>query len=164
MSDFFRRQIQSEKLAALYDYWAGESANGRLMALRDIDPAKICKSLPNTVLLDVVANPRRFHCRFAGTAIDGKNGKFLTDTYIGDVETGGLGSEAVAVMENVVDEQSPAHLNGEFMRPDDTIDRYERIALPLSSDGTTVDAILVGIAYAQVEFPELEDLDFACYG
>lgn len=164
MGDFFREQIQNDKLLTLYDYWAGESANGRLMALCDIDPAKICKSLPNTVLLDVVANPRRFHCRFAGTAIDGKNGQFLTDTYIGDVETGGLGREAVAVMNGVVDERSPAHLNGEFMRPDDTIDRYERVALPLSSGGTTVDAILVGIAYAQVEFPELEDLDFACYG
>lgn len=164
MSDLLKFKIRSEKLTKLYDYWVSESANGGLLSRNEINPAAICESLPNTIILDVTDDSREFHFRYAGTEIDGRRGQFLTDKYVGDIEVGGLSADSVDTLRDVVEQCEPRYFKGEFRDADGALQRYERVAMPLSTDGKTVDAILAGVRYAPIEFPELEAIDMACFG
>ena len=100
--------------------------------------------------IDDLGDPRRFRYRFVGTAIDGVNGQFRTGKYLDKIDLGGLTEKTVAMMHDVVDRREPSYFQGEFVCRDDRILRYERVAMPLTSDGKTVTSILVGLQYLLV--------------
>ncbi|MCZ6605958.1 MAG: PAS domain-containing protein [Alphaproteobacteria bacterium] len=159
----FRRQIRSAQLTKLFDYWAEESIGRELLARTAIDPAKICGSLPNIVILDV-EGPAKFRFRFAGTAVDGQGGQFLTDRYVDEIETGGLSSQNFGGLAQVVESREPSYLSGAFKAGEGLTHHFERVAMPLSCDGRRVDAILVGIIYMSAGFAHLQELEQANYG
>lgn len=134
------------------------------MSRGEIDPASIYESLPNTAILDVSQDCRAFHFRYAGTDIDGRRGQFLTHKCVSDLDNCGLDQSSVEVLQDVVASREPRYFQGEYRDLDGSLHRYERVAMPLSSDGKTIDGILAGLRYTSVEFPELEEIDLACYG
>lgn len=164
MSELFRRQIDCDRLAALYEYWSAESADGRIMSRADIDPSKIYFGLPHAVILDIDRPSGRFRTRFAGTEVDGHDGQFLTDKYLDEVEIGGIARDAAEPLQHLVECGQPVYLSGEYKDAEGLARRFERVAMPLSSDGETVDAILAGVSYKSAELPELDELDMARYG
>jgi len=147
MSVLIRDQIRSEIPQQLYDFWDNSRGSNELMAVEDIDLSKIGNCLPNMVIFDVVGDPRRFRFRFAGTAIDELNGQFRTGKYLDEIDLGGLTNKTVVMMHDVVDRREPSYYRGKFVCRDNRIVRYERVAMPLTSDGKTVDSILIGLQY-----------------
>jgi len=163
MSEIIRHQIKSDELAQLYNYWTAENDGPVQLSRVKINPAKICECLPNTLIIDITADAR-FKYRYVGTAVDGLGGEYLTNQYIEDVQFGGLCSETLSVLQNVVNGRMPSYFSGECKGADGMNRHFERIILPLSSDGVAVDAILAGLMYVPVVFPSAEEFEVATYG
>ena len=164
MTDPYGFSIKCENLKRLYDYWLVEKGDRMKMPRKAISPGKIFSSLPQMVILDVVGRAGRFYTRYAGTAVDGRGGEYLTDRFIDQVKDGGLSRNAIGELRRLVAERRPVYENGTYVAQGGLIEKYERLAMPLSSDGKTVDSILAGICYKPVEFPELKELKLASYG
>ena len=147
MSALIGGKIESEILLELYDFWEKNCGTSKLMAAADIDPSKITNCLPYIIILDVVGDPRRFRFRLAGTAVDGMNGQYRTGKYLDEIDLGSVTAKTIAMMHDVVDRREPSFFHGEFVGGDTRTLEYERVAMPLSSDGRTVDSILVGLQY-----------------
>ncbi len=162
-----RDQIQCGILRTLYDVWAANCASnspgtppgGRLPALADIDPAQIAGCLPNLIILDVEERPRRYRYRFVGTAVDAKSGQYRTGKYLDEIDLGKLKRRTIAMMDRVADDRTPSHFIGEYQDREGCTLRYERVAMPLSSDGARVDAILVGKNYVPLGIAPADVVD-----
>lgn len=163
MSELIRQQIKSHELAYLYDYWMTATERQPSFSRADLKPAQICECLPNIVILDVEADGR-FRYRFVGTAVDGLGGEYLTNRFLDEVRHGGLCAATLATLQNVVTGAQPSYSAGECKGGDGMTRHYERIAMPLRSNGRDVDNILVGLTYTPVMFPGAEELELAHYG
>ena len=75
-------------IRALYDYWDGKRGGRRMPARPDIDPLEFVPHLPGIMLVDVVADERRFVYRLVGTREveargEDPTGKSVVDKYFG---------------------------------------------------------------------------------
>lgn len=150
MTDCLKDRIQCPRLSELYEFWAAGSTGPALLRPMDIEPSRIVEALPHVIILDVMGSPRRYRYRFCGTAVDGINGQYRTGKYLDEIDLGALSEPTVTMMHEVVDRRAPSYIIGEFTGRDGVPFRYERIAMPLSSDGDEIDSILVGIEYLRL--------------
>jgi len=130
----------------LYAYWQGLRRGRPAPARADIDPSQIAGILPNIGLFDVEDSPRRYRIRLMGTRIVSWYGCDLTGRYLDEMDFGEAGKSTFAILDEVVDRVAPAYMTGEYTKQDGRVIRYERLFMPLSSDGTRVDMVF-GAAY-----------------
>ena len=126
----------------MFSYWTSLREDGRLPARAQINPDRFKRHLPTVSLIDVLAEPRDYRLRLAGTGLYGVYGREITGKSLEDV----YDSEAAAYwrteLDKVVAERRPAvgchslswrgasHLSILWIR------------LPLAGDGRRVDMIL----------------------
>jgi hypothetical protein len=143
----------SPRIADFYRYYESKR-HGRAMPSRhDFDPLEMKDWLPGIVIVDVQENPRRLIYRLVGShSVELRQRDVTGQT----VEEGFHGSSLEDVLENyrlVVDEHkivydwdaTPSHSQ---LRAD-----TETLFLPLSSDGRTVDKVLI---YLETRIPREE--------
>src|SRR5262249_55061756 len=116
----------------------------RMPSRQDIDPTEIPKLLRNVMLIDVFRDPLKFRYRLVGTRVVDATGENRTGKCFDCVEffacNPGVKEEYVAAVAT----GEPRHSLEPFRRLDrGTEYDVERLLLPLSSDGATVDMILV---------------------
>jgi hypothetical protein len=138
------QSFDSAELNAIYDYWLAKRGRRRMPSRQDIDPIKIPKLLPNLMLIDVSYEPIKFRYRLVGTRVVDATGENRAGK---DFDTVDFIKSNPTVMEQyiaIVTTGEPLHSLEPFHRRD-TGQPYEvdRLLLPLSSDGVTVDMILV---------------------
>jgi hypothetical protein len=109
----------------------------------DIDPVDIRKFLPMTMLVDVTADERRFVYRLVGTKEVAERGHDPTGKPVLETFFGGSAEEALSCYEYVVRNRAPFCYREPYHAPDGRIETDDIIYLPLSSDGSNVDMILV---------------------
>jgi hypothetical protein len=134
-------------LRELHAYWL--SKKGSLVAppRSAIDPAEIVKLLPNICLIDVIGNPPLFRFRLFGTNLVAAYGRDLTGDFLNEIDMGALGPQIANEVTRVVQERRPQAVRITVTKQEDGRHlQYERIALPLSNDGQTVNMILCGFA------------------
>jgi len=123
-------------------YWESKR-NGRAMpARRDIDPVDIKGLLPNMMLVDVVDDDRRFVYRLVGTGEVQLRGHDPTGKSVRDGYFAATPSDAEARYQRIVDTKAPYYEEDNFKM----VDRYvceANLFLPLSTDGQTVNMVLV---------------------
>ncbi|MGF1630936.1 MAG: PAS domain-containing protein [Kiloniellaceae bacterium] len=142
----FEQRFHGEALRALYTYWQ-ELRIGRPCPSRtDIDPSKVVTVLPHIGLFDVEESPRRYRIRLMGTQIVSWYGSDLSGSYLDEIDFGAGPSETFSILDQVVDRVVAGHMTGEYTKLDGRTIRYERLFMPLSSDGEKVDMV-VGAAY-----------------
>jgi hypothetical protein len=142
----FEQRFRADALKSLYEYWQ-ELRQGRSAPSRaEIDLLRIKSILPNIILLDVEDNPRRYNLRLMGTRIVSWYGSDATGCYVDEIDFGGSPMSTFTTLDQLVDKVVPAHMTGEYDKHDGRHIRYERLMLPMSSDGKRVDKIL-GAAY-----------------
>lgn len=142
----FEQRFHADALKSLYVYWQELRQGRRAPARSEIDLLRIKSILPNIILLDVEEDPRRYNFRLMGTRIVSWYGGDLTGRYIDEVDFGGEPMFTFTILDQMVDKVVPAHMTGEYVKHDGRHIRYERLFLPMSSDGTHIDKIL-GAAY-----------------
>jgi len=113
----------------------------------DIDPIDLPGLLANLILIDVSKSVPQFRIRLAGTDIVSRYGAELTGKSLDDIDLGGDLAQIKEQYEETVRRQMPTYCRHFIETKKHKLLRYERLLLPLSSDGSTVD-MLLGAIYA----------------
>ena len=136
--------IRSKELQALFDYWQ-RKRNGRVAPARaDIVPTEIRPLLPRIFIVEIVGSPPRFRFRLAGTLVVDRFGEEITGRFLDELDLDAFNREIVADYVKTADTRAPLCSRWSYTKHDGTPLRYERLLLPLSSDGKTVDMLLGG--------------------
>lgn len=128
-------------------YWRKQSGVRAMPARSDIDPASLRDVIANMIMLNVEDGGEDYRFRLVGT----KMREFLSGDY-----TGFLLSEVAALqpadrlLENfrtVIETRKPILANTPYVGPKRSIVESEDLNMPLSTDGETVDRIMVVVDF-----------------
>lgn len=136
-----------EELRQLYVYWLAKRGSRRAPSRADIDPVELARLLPHVVLLDVEQSPLRFRFRLVGTAVAKGFNVDPTGTYFDEMEHTPEQRELNQRLMAVADWGPPLSGTWDYTGADGRHVSYERLALPLSTDGNTVDMLFGGIVF-----------------
>lgn len=129
-------------IAAFYAYWDGKRRGRDMPARADIDPLEIVPLLPGIVLIDVVADARRFVYRLVGTREVAMRGRDPTGKSVAEGFYGASAAASMASYQDMVDRRALRLERREFTTPEGRYGREQVILLPLSDDGTRVTMII----------------------
>lgn len=135
-----------ESLENLYAYWLAKRGF-RIAPSRSaiqLDAAL----LQDIVLVDVVGDPPRFRYRFCGTRLADYYGDNLTGKFLDEIDIGSVSVKMINFLTTIVRECRPQVIWARYTKQrDGRCIEFERIALPLSQDGKTVNMILCAYAF-----------------
>jgi hypothetical protein len=132
------------ELSQLYLYWNKKCGEQTVPAWGDFDLIELKFVLGNLFLLDVLREPLRFRYRVYASKMAARRGYDLTGKFLDDIPDTEWRNFLIKQYTEIVENGAPFH---------GVRDRYqdhrrfqdEVLALPLSSDGTSIDKLLVGV-------------------
>lgn len=139
--------IAHPQLKRVYEYWKAIKAERLAPARRDIDPIDLREVLPGTLLIDVARDPWRFSYRLAGTLTERIHGVDLTGRSIDMLKPQAFADMLRADLIKLAERVEPQLVYLEFINQMGVQRGYQVLRLPLSSDGSTVDMILIVTDY-----------------
>jgi len=139
--------LPDTKLRRLYDYWRSLARDGRVPSRRDIDPIDIPELLPNVFLLDVIGDADDFVFRLAGSQVEEAFSMALRGRSITEIQRAAGTPIPVAQHVEVARGGGPRYREGSVLVSGRDHWRTQRLLLPLSSDGFTVDVLLGGAVF-----------------
>lgn len=142
-------KIESPILQHLYDYWRQKRGTRALPARRDLDPVEIPSILPNVILLDVVSETQRMRARVVGTKVVGWYGSDYTGKYLDEIDFGDQRDQVLSDYRACLSSAKPQLEFRQFRTDSDILIRMERVILPLSDDGETVNMLLSGLSFEE---------------
>lgn len=133
--------IPLDNLRHMHAYWQSRHVADRLPGRRDIDPVDFPWALGLVCLLDVTYEPLRFRYRLDGSLIADRHGQDFTGRTTDEVRPSSYAQLLRRHFSEVANTRRPSAYrivihNGMFG------EAYVRLALPLATDGATVDMIL----------------------
>lgn len=139
------KQPCKASLLRLHDYWETKRGTRSFPARADIDPLDLRDLLPNIFIVDVLDEAPHFRYRLSGGNVDEIHGQNLTGKSPRDIKT----AEIAAVVEEqyraALAERRPRCDHVKLLARDETYWHFERLILPLSDDGQTINMLLCGI-------------------
>ena len=134
-------------LRQLFAYWLSKKGSARAPARSAIHPEEIVSLLPNLALVDVIGDPPRFRVRLFGTKLAEAYGEDITGKFTDEIDLNTIAPHLDSQLKRVVRECRPHVMRVLLTKTEDKRRiEYERIWLPLSADGETVNMLLGGIA------------------
>jgi hypothetical protein len=130
-------------LEPLLRYWERKRGARRMPRRADIDPAEMIAFLPAVMLVDVVADQRRYVYRLVGTREVQARGRDPTGRPVGEAFIGSSRESVLANYDHVSLTCAPHIDLKTVITTGDRLDNSHVIFLPLSEDGETVSQILV---------------------
>ncbi len=115
---------------------------------RDIEPTEIPRLLPHLQLIEVAEGGARFRYRLTGTALVTAFGKEYTGSYLDELFTGEELAYARHVYSTVCARRQPVFLRNRYSTTRDVGMVANRLYLPLSDDGVSVNIILGALTFA----------------
>jgi hypothetical protein len=113
----------------------------------DIDPLDIPALLPQVILLDVRRDPWDFRFRLIGTNVVHHLAADLTGKWMAAIEHMAPPSRTYNSCVEVASAGKPSRSDTPYVGPHRNYVRAEDIILPLASDGTTPDMLLVFVEH-----------------
>ena len=139
--------IRHPKLRQLYDYWNGKRGDRPMPSRADLDPIDIRFAIGDVILADVLeGTPPRFRIRLHGTNLAERTNFDLTGKMLDEMPVPEFRDLSTRSFRKVVRTREPLHALADRLL-DGRMQRYEAIILPLSSDGATVDRLMIGMIY-----------------
>lgn len=135
------------RFAEFFAYWQRRAPPGRLPGRQHIDPVDIPGLLAGIVLFDVVgdaaARPAalRFRFRLVGTLMCETLGVDPTGRFLDEVVLSDKKDAVQAAFVSIVRDRAAHYWENPLWSADRTYVRVQRLALPLASDGETVDMV-----------------------
>jgi hypothetical protein len=129
----------------VFDYWQRKAPPGRLPGRQHIDPTELPKALlPWILLIEVVTEgrQRRFRYRLVGTQVSALFGGDITGRFMDEVVAPRWQAEIFAALNFVCEERQAHYLMSRISIRERDFMAVKRLALPLASDGDTVDMIM----------------------
>jgi hypothetical protein len=131
-------------LRQLLDYWTEKKGERIAPSRVDVDPGQLRGLLPNVFLVERVGEPTRYRYRLVGTAIVKEFGEEITGRYLDEVDFDAVTSRVLSEYDRAAEERRPIVSKWAYDKTSGRQMVYERLILPLSSDGRTIDMILCG--------------------
>jgi len=128
-----------------YEYWHRRVTPGRLPGRQHIDPLDIPQLLPGIGLFDVLRGGDRYRFRFRlmGSTFVDAMGADNTGRFVDEVVLLAVKYEALyRTFQTIVDRRQPHYWETPVTMPGREFIALKRLALPLASDGETVDMII----------------------
>ena len=142
MADEIPFKDADERLHAVFDYWSGKRGGQPMPSRRQIDPLELGPTiLPHLMLVDVEPGPR-FRYRLFGTAVSEAFGMDPTGQYIDVVMLGKYKDFLLGLYCDLVAMKKPVYSTSIYGTKRDQKMWTQRLMLPLSSDGNTVDMVI----------------------
>ena len=133
--------IDDVRLKRLYEYWLSKQGERKAPRRTDIAPEEIADILPWVFLMERVG--RRLRYRLVGDAFREIYGAKLIGMFMDEVDLDHITAAYIGEYDRA-EAEGPLIKRWKFTKLDGRYVEYERIILPLSSDGTTVDMFLCG--------------------
>ena len=133
-------------LRQLYGYWLSKRPDGALPRRADIDPTEFAAVLPQVFLMDVEPSPLRFRFRLIGTEVTRAAGRDHTGHYLDDPTVGADVATLAPQYRAVVERRRAMRFEQQSTWFEREFQRYEKIMMPLASDGATIDMLFCGLA------------------
>ena len=127
----------------IYDYWQRKRGGRRMPRRPDIEPLELTKLLPGIMLVDVVADDRRFVYRLVGTREVEARGEDPTGKSVGEKFFGSTRENVLSNYDRVCRERMPLFDDYSFSASGGRFIDEQVLFLPLSNDDQTVSQILV---------------------
>jgi hypothetical protein len=141
----FRDAICDDILSALYGYWRSRMTDDRLPGRADIDPVDMPRAaLPQIVLAEVGDGGNTIRYRLVGTAIVDEWGGDFTGRHIEEIMDGTYLQFVRGLFMDVVTHRCAVLSESAFRWDVGKITGARRLYMPLASDGTNVDMVLIG--------------------
>lgn len=126
-------------------YWQRIRAGREMPARADLNPGDIPKLLPFMILIDVLHDPLDFRYRLIGTEID----RIVVRNYKG-VKFSELPDKKAPNPiwqhhQEAVETRAPVRKELSYHGPDGDVRRIEHCLMPFSTEGKTIDQILVAV-------------------
>lgn len=134
----------SLELRELCAYWERKRGARFAPSRPDIQPEEIRRLLPYLLLLDLIGEPTRFRYRLVGTGVTALYGREVTGAFVDEVDHSDLQWMLEADCITVATEQRPVFRLWDRIGKDDRSISHERLLLPLSKDGRSVDMLMGG--------------------
>jgi hypothetical protein len=142
MTDAIPFKDADARLHAVLSYWSGKRGDRPMPSRRNIDPLELGPGiLPHLMLVDVEPGPR-FRYRLFGTVVSDAFGMDATGRYIDEVMVGKYKDFILGIYGDVVAMKKPVYSTSIYGPQPDRKMSTQRLMLPLSSDGSTVDMVL----------------------
>lgn len=131
-----------------YSYWVSKCVDGRLPSRHDINPLEIARLMPHVAILDVRHEPELdFFYRLQGTYIVEHLYSDHSGKWFSEIEHQKAPSRIWQNCVKVVETRAPLLANTPYVGPQRSFRDLEDLILPLSSDGRTVDNLLVFVRF-----------------
>ncbi|MDJ0950370.1 MAG: PAS domain-containing protein [Alphaproteobacteria bacterium] len=147
--------LNSPKLRAAYDYWRERCGTRAMPSRDDIRPEDMVGLLGNAMLVDVTYDPPDLRYRLFGSDIANAHGADFTGRSVKDLEPEGFNDLIWRQYMEVVASREP-RVHKVIYQTETKASNYERITLPLSSDGKRVDMLLAVSEYEKRFWQDVE--------
>ena len=131
----------------LYRLWLAKRGDKLAPSRAAFDPAELRAILPRLLMIDVVQDPLDFRYRLAGTMTYELHGQELTGKSITALRPPEFVATLWADLRELIETAQPQLVLLDFTNQDGYHRLYHVLRLPLSSDGKTIDIILVLVDY-----------------
>jgi hypothetical protein len=142
------KEIAAPALIRLLAYWEAKRGERRWPRRGDIDPVDFPYVLGNVTLIDVRDSPPQFRIRLFGENLARKVGVELTGQALDTIPFPELRDHLVMRCRQIVERGTPYRTKGEYLM-DGRQSRHEMVALPLSTDGVTIDMLLIAFWFTE---------------
>ncbi len=139
--------LENPQLLKLFNYWRDQAAGRPMPSRQDLDPVvDVPELVPNIFLVDVEHGPLHFRFRLVGGDIAVMLGRDITDMALEDLDLGDQYTVVCEQYERAAQAAKPTYCCHEYWTERGSrFLKYERLLLPLSEDGETVNMLLGGI-------------------
>lgn len=142
--------IEPEEGRRLYQYWLARKGGRPFPGRADIDPLDLGFALGRLSLIDELTGPRRYRFRLLGTEPTKQLGFEMTGRYLDQLPRPDLRAYLEKLFAQTIAQRAPT-----YEAATDILDKrkwnHETLALPLASDGETIDMLLVWVKTEAVE-------------
>ncbi|MEZ5830697.1 MAG: PAS domain-containing protein [Dongiaceae bacterium] len=143
------------RLRVFYEYWLalGREAGG-LPDVRDFDPLRLPRLLPNIWIMEVAPDTHRFRMRLAGESINAVYGRNIAGRYFADVFERSEFELLLARYTRTLSEPSIVRATGAVYSASGRFWQGERLAVPMLGRSGLTDTMVGATVYSErVERP-----------
>ncbi|WP_416900030.1 MAG: PAS domain-containing protein [Minwuia sp.] len=144
--------VPAGALSFVHGLWLESAVDGGLPGRQDFSPERLLRYLPQIFLIDVEPGGERFRYRLIGTQIAAWSGGDATGRWLDDPKCGPGRFEFIDLVSRVVEGRGPVMTTGKEALFDGSAYLFDRLMLPLASDGAVIDMVL-GVANGQPRGP-----------
>ena len=148
--------LRSPKLVRAHDYWRDKRGSRAMPSRADLHPEEMAEILGSIMLLDVSYDPLDFRYTLFGSEIAEQYGDDCTGKSVREIQPEGFNDLVWNIYEDALAVAGPIVHRIAFETKTRRV-HFERLALPLSGDGSRIDKFLSVSEYQKEFWQRVED-------